>query len=322
MLAPLNARLSPAGLRAHLPILLFHRVHARPDPLFPHEPDARRFEAKMKALARDWTVLPLPQAVALLREGGLPARALCITFDDGYADNFSIAAPILKRWRLPATFFISTGFMSGEVMWNDRVIEAVRATRRTRLDLADRGLGAHEMETPQARRACVAALLAAIKYLPQAARDEAVAAIVRQAAVVPAHELMMRPAQVVALLRAGHSIGAHTVTHPILSRLAPEAAQAEIARARDALEALLQARVGLFAYPNGKPGEDYLPEHVAMVRGLGFDAALTTAAGVAGAGCDFMQLPRYTPWRPGAWGFRLALTWALLQSKRARTHRG
>ena len=125
---------------------------------------------------------------------------------------------------------------------------------------------------------------------------------------------MMSSGQVVALRRAGMQIGAHTVSHPILARLDDQAAHDEIALGKQALEALLDERVGLFAYPNGKPGEDYNGSNVQIVRGLGFDAAVTTARGAADQTTDRFQVPRFTPWdrSRARFGARLAANlWVL-----------
>ena len=119
--------LSPGGARARLTVLIFHRVHPGQDAMFPGEMHAATFRERM-GWVREWfNVLPLDEAVAALARGTLPARALAITFDDGYADNFTVALPILQQLGLPATFFIATGFLDGGRMWNDTVIEAMRA---------------------------------------------------------------------------------------------------------------------------------------------------------------------------------------------------
>ena len=82
-----------------------------------------------------FNVIPLEEGVAGIKSGKLPPRALSITFDDGYANNATVAAPILKRLGLHATFFIATGFLDGGRMFNDTVIEAVRGYRGDMLDL-------------------------------------------------------------------------------------------------------------------------------------------------------------------------------------------
>ena len=95
---------------------------------------------------------------------------------------------------------------------------------------------------------------------------------------------------------AGMQIGAHTMSHPILARLSDEQARQEIEGSKIFLEQLLGERVGLFAYPNGKPGEDYTPQTVEVVRSLGFDAAVSTRWGASKPGGDLLQIRRFTPW--------------------------
>lgn len=300
VLKPLLSVLSPAGARACLSILLLHRVLRQPDRLLHDEFDAARFDNVCRWL-RDWfVVLPLDEAVQRLRDGALPARAAAISFDDGYADNHDVALPILQRHGLSAAFFVATGFLDGGRMFNDSVIEILRRTTVTELDLRDTvlgDLGVRQATSIAARRALIDDLLPRLKPQPGQVR-EAFCAQLQRIAGVPSlpDDLMMSSAQVQALRRSGMVIGAHTVNHPILAALDEAAAEREIRAGRDALEGLLDERVGLFAYPNGRPGADYGPANVAMVRAAGFDAAFTTAWGAARAGCDMAQLPRFTPW--------------------------
>ena len=287
---------SPAGARARLSILIYHRVQAEPDPLFPDEMHARRFDELCGWLARDFNVLPLDAAIAALQAGRLPARACCITFDDGYADNLHVAAPVLHKHGLPSTVFVSTGFLDGGRMWNDTVIEVMRRAPKGRLDLAELGLAGVELNGATSRRLAAEAVIDAIKYQPIEERLARTEALVRLARVTPPDDLMLSSDELRRLHGQGVAIGAHTVSHPILARLDAEAARNEIAAGRAQLEKLLGERVALFAYPNGRPGRDYLPEHVDMVRELGFDAAVSTTWGATRSTTDRFQLPRFTPW--------------------------
>ena len=296
-------QLSPAGERGRLSILIFHRVLPQTDPIFPGEVDAAAFDAICGWLAAWCNVLPLDAAVQQLKSGTLPERATAITFDDGYADNRTVALPILQRHRLPCSFFIATDFLDGGRMWNDTVIEAVRHCRTPELDLTalnkpdgSGDLGRHAVGTPDARRQAIESILGQIKYLPVAERHLLTERIAIAAAVTPATDLMMTSQQVRELRDAGMQIGAHTRSHPILAKLSADAAHAEIADSRRFLEDVLGERVGLFAYPNGKPGTDYIPESVRIVRDLGFDAAVSTTKGAADAKTDLFQIPRFTPW--------------------------
>ena len=163
---------SPAGKRARLSILIFHRVLPAPDPLFPGEPDASRFDEMLGWLTSWFNILPLDEAVRRRAEGTLPARAAAITFDDGYADNRVVALPVLQRHGITATFFIATGFLDGGSMWNDRIIAAMRHCSRSALDLATLELGTHPLGTAQARREAIDALIGKVKYLPGPQRVE------------------------------------------------------------------------------------------------------------------------------------------------------
>jgi peptidoglycan/xylan/chitin deacetylase (PgdA/CDA1 family) len=295
----LARRLSPAGAAARLSVLILHRVQPEPDPLFPGEIDARFFNALCGWLPRWFTVLPLAEAARRLREGTLPAAALSITFDDGYADNHDVALPILKRHGLGATCFVATGFLDGGLMWNDRVIEALRRTSRDKIDLGALGVaGTRELPltTAAERRHAIDSVLGAFKYLEQAERDAAVRALVRTCGAALPGDLMMRSSQVPLLAAGGMDIGAHTISHPILARLDAARAEAEMRGGRDALQALIDAPVPLFAYPNGRPGSDYLPEHVRLAREIGFEAAVSTNWGVTTRADDPFQIRRFTPW--------------------------
>jgi len=309
--------LSPAGHQARLSILIFHRVHRVPDPMFPGEVDAQSFDAICAWVARWFNVLPLDQAVKRLQDGSLPAASMAITFDDGYADNHDVAMPILQRHGLSATFFIATGYLDGGRMWNDTVIESIRGTRLTSLDLGTLdvdGLQAVPTADWPQRRAAVAQVLSKVKYLPPERRQQVVDRMARLSGAAMPDDLMMSTAQLQAMHRGGMQIGAHTVTHPILANLALEAARAEIGQSRDRLQALLQDRIGLFAYPNGVPGRDFKTEHPELVKQLGMDAAVTTASGHSTASTDVFQLRRFSPWDRSKGRFALRL----MQNLRAR----
>lgn len=106
-------RLRPRTLTGRLQILCYHRVGR------PNESDAMTmplplFEEQMRLLNRQYQPISLGRAVEMLRQGqALPNRAVSVTFDDGYEDTLTRAFPILQRWRIPATVFVTTGFIDG-----------------------------------------------------------------------------------------------------------------------------------------------------------------------------------------------------------------
>jgi probable O-glycosylation ligase (exosortase A-associated) len=284
-----------------LSILIFHRVLPAPDPMFPDLLDAARFEALARLLAASFKVLPVGEAAVRLAAGTLPPGALSITFDDGYADNAEVALPILQRHGLRGTFFVATGFLDGGRMFNDSVIECVRGAGADAVDLRDFELGHRRLVRPADRRRVVDELLPKVKYLGLAEREAFIARLAGSLAIrkLP-DDLMMRSSQVIELHRAGMEIGGHTVRHPILRVIDDREAEAEVSDGRARLQELIDAPVQVFAYPNGRPMQDYDGRHVAMVRRLGFRAAVSTAPGTATAASDPHQLPRFSPWDRGA----------------------
>ena len=308
LLRALFSTLSPGGRSARLSILIFHRVLSQPDPLFPGEIDMRRFRHICSCLKSWCNVLPLAEGVERLQSASLPPRAACITFDDGYADNFRCALPILKDHGLPSTFFIATGFLNGGRMWNDTHIEAMRATTNETIDLSDLGIGELTTKSIEDKRGALETLIPAIKHLEPAARKQAVDTFADrcETATLP-NDLMMTSDELLAMRAAGMDIGAHTANHPILARCDQTTARGEIIEGRAYLENLLNQRIGLFAYPNGKLGADYRKEHADIVKDLGFDAAVSTNPGASSHGDDLFQLSRFTPWDREAWKFGLRL---------------
>ena len=306
MLRSLFSLLSPKGAQARLSILIFHRVLSEPDPLLPGEPDAASFDRLCAWVAEWFQVLSLDDAVACLKRGDLPARAMVITFDDGYADNHEVAMPILQRHGLVATFYVATGFLDGGRMWNDTVIESVRACQLPALDVAHlgiNGLAKLPLGDDAQRRAAIRALLGSLKYRPVDERLQLVHQVVEAVAAPLPGGVMMRSDQVKALRQAGMTVGAHTVSHPILLKLTAEQARREIDQSRQHLEAILGEPVRHFAYPNGVPGRDLSDATAKLVRDMGFDSAVTTAWGAARMGADSLQLPRFTPWDRSRWKF-------------------
>ncbi|MCL2656744.1 MAG: polysaccharide deacetylase family protein [Betaproteobacteria bacterium] len=276
-------------------ILIWHRVLPALDPMFPGELHAARFDTTLAWIRHWFNVLPLSEAVQRMLDGRLPERAAAISFDDGYADNLTVAAPLLAKHGLPATVFIAAGYLDGGRMWNDGLIEAVRRSPLAAIDVGE--YGRYTLEDWPARTRAALALIDKIKYLEPIQRERAVFDIACVAKVELPNDLMLSSAQVRELHRSqGVTLGAHTITHPILARISDSSAHAEIAGGRQALQSLIDAPVDLFAYPNGKPGQDYTRKHVDLVRELGFTAAVSTAWGASRSGDDYFQLRRFTPW--------------------------
>ncbi len=284
----------PEGRR--LVILHYHRVPEVPDPMNPDLLEKPAFAVHMQALADVFNVVSLSEGLEQLREGTLPPRAVAITFDDGYADNYQVALPVLQQFRLPASFFVAAGFLDGGCMFNDLVVEACRVAPRGAWHTQVGILGTVQVAEGPERVRLASQLIGHLKYLAADERLVAARNLLRSAGAAPPDHIMMTSDELRALQRAGMEIGGHTLSHPILARLADAEAEHEIRAGKVALESLLGAPVAHFAYPNGKPGTDYLPRDVALAQAAGFSAALTTVWAGARRTGDHFQIPRVGSW--------------------------
>ncbi|RDE24816.1 polysaccharide deacetylase family protein [Motiliproteus coralliicola] len=300
---PLIQRLSA---RQKLSIINYHQVVAEFDPMRPDEVTATQLTDQMAWISRCFNVLTLADAAEHLRNRTLPPRALVITFDDGYQNNATIALPILQHFNLNATFFIASDFLDGGIMWNDRVIEALRAAPSGSIDLKWLELGQPLLDSPESRQLTAHKILIAIKHKPIEERTEAVDRLCSTIAQ-PAN-LMLRSEQVQLLAKAGMEIGGHSCSHPILANLDSHNLIQEIQDNKLSLQKLIDEPVLSFAYPNGKPIKDYNQSTISALKEAGYRQAVTTCAGTSEPSTDLFQLPRFTPWRKQQFGFMAQLS--------------
>jgi peptidoglycan/xylan/chitin deacetylase (PgdA/CDA1 family) len=171
---------------------------------------------------------------------------------------------------------------------------AFKSATARRVELADGRL--LSLATVGDRLAALDAALAHLKRLPDKERSVSIEGLIT--ALRPTSErpkrLMLSWDEVGALRGLGFSIGAHTVTHPILSRLTPDRAWEEIHGSKAAIEKVLGEPVRGFAYPNGKP-DDYNETVTRLVRDAGFTCAVTTRRGVNDNKTQVLELRRGGP---------------------------
>ena len=283
--------LSGHRAKRKLLVLTYHRVLQDYDEII-DEIDAVQFTQQMETLAEYFNVFSLQEGLDLLRRGELPPNAVCITFDDGYRDNYDVAFPILRALNLPATFFIATGYLGNGMMWNDVVIESLRQTELQKIDLTELSLDKYAIDTVQHKLNLIRLLIGQWRNKPLNERND----LSRKFSQLAQHEcndrMMMTENEVQELANAGMEIGGHTVNHPILSSTHLDEARDEILKGKQHLEMLINGPVKYFAYPSGRFEKDYTWEHAELVRELGFSAALTTNNGAIDQGSALFELPR------------------------------
>ena len=185
-------------------------------------------------------------------------RYVLLTFDDGYRDNYTEAFPVLKYHGIPATFFITTGFLDRpRLAWWDEVAWMIRTCRRELIDMRPR------IEDPvrfidRTREGSVKTTLTAYTYLPGNKTEEFLNALANAAGTgrfpsAEACDQWMTWEMVRDMNRAGMEIGGHTVNHPILSSLHADEQLWEIRESINRLRTELDCSIQSFSYPNGYP---------------------------------------------------------------------
>lgn len=293
--------------RGKLSILIYHQVLEQHDPIRPGEPDAQMFRWQMALLKRYFTPLSLPEALERLKENTLPANAVCVTFDDGYLDNLTVAQPILADLDIPATVYVATGFSEGTNMWNDRLIDLIADTERHTIDLSVLEMGQVSLGDVQQRIGVIKTAIGKLKYLDLSARLILINDLYKNNGATEYPRKMMNKSEIKALADSGVNIGAHTVNHPILKVLDSDQQQQQILQSRDTLQQWLQKPVLDFAYPNGVEGRDFDEVAVEHVQQAQFRSAVVTDWGVSSQTSSPFKLKRFTPWDQSPIKFHLRL---------------
>ena len=256
------------------------------------------FAAQMAFLARDFEVVTLADLPHARRDPR--GRYVMVTFDDGYRDNYDLAFPVLKRERIPGTFFITTGFVDDQpVSWWDRIAWVVRQA-------GERGLrrlpetpwwgGPLPLTDPASRELAIWTVLAAYKATPTFRTAELMAALADATGLEApddlGHGLWMTWGNVRELQLAGMGIGAHTHTHPLLGRLGPAEQIDEITRCKERLLHGAGVRTRGFAYPVGSH-DSFNTTTRAILLANGFDFAFSFYGGYQSmADTDFLDIHR------------------------------
>lgn len=296
--------------RGRLPVFVFHKVPDKTSAVDPHDLDLPAFKEMLAFIEARFKVLPLAEAIRILKAGRLQGGCACITFDDGYADWATGILPELTRRGLHATFYISTCQLNGIPLWHERVAHALAQPTLVSFDLP--GLPPLVLRTLRDRQDARISLEKFLKYQTVAVRDGMIERLEAAAGSEPAAVRRLGVEALRQIHNAGLDIGAHTVNHPILAVADPVTASREISEARETLAHCIGGQVTAFAYPNGKPGVDFSEAHIRMVRRAGYTSAVTTQIGAADMQTSPYQIPRFTPWGPGRMRTSLQLARNLL----------
>jgi len=300
-------------------ILCYHRVGSGGVPFYSNL-DPGVFEAQIRYLRRAYRIVSLDDLCRELDAGGPPGQAVAITFDDGYRDLYTTAFPILRRYGVPATVYLTASTIeTGEIAWYDRIFAIAMFSQASALELDGNSPRRFTLSSQESRLHAATEIVNALRGYQNGDRIAACAALEKNADLPgSAWELknrMLTWTQIREMQESGISFGAHTMSHPVVSQLAYSERQRELGDSKWLLENRLQRPVEHFAFPFGSPS-DIDSESCVLMPGYGYRSAASTVWGVNTPSTPRYLLRRIGGDEPNLSLFALRLCWLFLNEQK------
>jgi peptidoglycan/xylan/chitin deacetylase (PgdA/CDA1 family) len=252
-------------------VLLYHRIaDVKSDPrMICVKPD--NFEAHIKYLKENYRPMRLTELSDAIKEKKIPHRAVVITFDDGYADNFTIAKPILEKYHVPATVFVATDMITNnhDFWWDE--IEYIKQEKGEKeyMEIHDK--------------------------IKQCSIREQASLVTQYGRKVDDNDHRPLTQEQLRALESGGliEVGSHTVFHTQLASQTLEDQEIEIFGSKDRLESAFKHKIPAFSYPFGEPHKDYTINTVNIVKALGYECAVANHPRTVTRYTDPYQMPRF-----------------------------
>ncbi|WP_437223275.1 polysaccharide deacetylase family protein [Planctomicrobium sp. SH661] len=256
--------------------------------------DQEDFDRQVRFLKQNYDVVRVDDLEQALRR---PGRSVMITFDDGYRDNFDFALPVLTQHRVPATFFITSGFIDRAlVAWWDEIAWMVRSSSKSKLPSLTPAIE-YPLGSAEEKEGTIKAILRFYKNLS----DTQTAEFMNQLAEATgsgrcpaslARELWMNWDMIREMDRSGMDLGGHTVNHPVLANTDAQTQRAEILGSKQRIEAEIGHPITAFSYPVGQP-TSFTAETKQILSEAGYRWAFSFSGGFGSTGhSDHFDLPR------------------------------
>ena len=278
----------------HAGILFYHRFSEHPVDgcELPHL-DIEEFRKQMRHVRKWYNVITMDELVDRLAKGGrFSSPSIVITIDDGYLNNYTEAYPVLKKLSIPAMIYLSTGFIGTEdSTWVDDLMDMIKVSKKKTikvpellsdepLDISTSGRKMQVFETIFNR-------MLSLKHEKKLALMKKLRDIlcVEESLRDVSDRRMLNWNEVIEMKQNNIDFGAHTISHPTLSKMELEQARREIYKSKEEIENRLGCNVSHFAIPNGKK-EDFSEELKGYCKEIGLKTVASTEPGVVSAQSD------------------------------------
>lgn len=278
--------------RRHPRILMYHRIVPS---VTPGAIDINRFRQQMRTIKRELNPVSLSELIAGHERNNIPENAIVITFDDGYADFYDYAYPVLLEEKIPCTLFVTTGFVSGDIwLWPDRLRYCLDHSRKETVKFTGKR---HLLSLRGSRTSVWNDIADYCLTLSNKEKIEFLDRVEEDLKVVlpetpPPQFKALDWTQIREIAGAGIEIGSHSVSHPVMTSLDDESLRFELVQSKMEIERQIGRQITSFCYPNGQPF-DFDERVKAAVREAGYKCALA-AFPARGTLNDYLEIKRYS----------------------------
>jgi peptidoglycan/xylan/chitin deacetylase (PgdA/CDA1 family) len=279
-----------------LKVIVFHRIGDNEfDPLSMFV-KIKTFDSIMNYITNNYKVISLQDALDLLeKKERFSDNYIAVTFDDGYKDNYVNAFPILKKYNIPATIFLTAAYKNN-FNWYDRIVDAFQRTKKTFFKLDELKSEVFLLKTLQDKQDVIRKVVEFAKRIAGLERDKFIDKVitlldVNQDQIDDSNRLLSKE-EILEMNANGVTFGSHGLSHTILTVLSPNDAEREIIDSKNLLSLMTRMNIDLFAYPNGQEG-DFNDEILGLLKKYDYRAAFTVLSGGNNSGISFFKLRRY-----------------------------
>ena len=295
------SRYSRCKLKNKAFILMYHRIiDKNQQSSFPVQPGMYvtpdNFRKQVKFLKDKFKIISLEVLIERLKNGENISRCCVLTFDDGWRDNYTNAFPILKKYQVPATIFLPTGFIGSQKwFWPEEVYLSLIWIYQNKMDsskipgILQKLFNKSQFYSSGQPCDAIDSVIDKLKHYELQQREQVVAALKDVCPATKHERIVMNWYEVQEMANSGLiSFGAHTVSHTLLDQLTVENVRSEIEKSKEDIEKRVRNQINFFAFPNG----NYNKKTLAILRDTEFAAAVTTRRGYIDKSSRLLELPR------------------------------
>jgi len=278
-------------------ILTYHRVNDNEFNPLGMSVTVDNFEKQIRFISKKYNVISLKQAVTFLKgEGSIPKNPIVITFDDGYEDNYINAYPILRKYNVPATIFLTVEAIEQKhQVWLDVIEKAFVRTILQDVDLRRFKLRHYKLDSSKNKESALKETVAYAKRLSHDEINDFINEIIKSLAVdgteINNTFSMLRWDEIISMSNDSISFGSHGMTHTILNKLSLKEAESEIAQSKAIMKERANIDTDTFAYPNGR-SQDYNSDIIRLLKKHGYSASCSLIEGSNRRATDRFSLRR------------------------------